>query len=125
MRHARMWASLGMVAACGPSEPTFDPTTTTLTSGTTALLQAVSVVNGDTVWVSGHDGTYARTTDGGVDLMWEFTADETVRGIEIYRSFGGNDLPVKVHRGLIPPSQRDYRDEGIAAGEKYYYTVVA
>ncbi len=58
-----------MVTACGPSEPTLDPTTTTLTSGTTALLQAVSVVNADTVWVSGHDGTYARTTDGGTTWM--------------------------------------------------------
>ena len=34
-------------------------------SGTTALLQAVSVVDSATVWVSGHDATYARTTDGG------------------------------------------------------------
>lgn len=34
-------------------------------SGTTALLQAVSVVNDQVVWVSGHDGTYVRTTDGG------------------------------------------------------------
>lgn len=34
-------------------------------SGTTALLQAVSVVNDRIVWVSGHDATYARTTDGG------------------------------------------------------------
>jgi photosystem II stability/assembly factor-like uncharacterized protein len=35
------------------------------TSGTTALLQAVSVVNDGVVWVSGHQGTWARTTDGG------------------------------------------------------------
>ncbi|HEX5408571.1 MAG TPA: hypothetical protein VFW89_02245 [Gemmatimonadaceae bacterium] len=33
--------------------------------GTTALLQAVSVVDSATVWVSGHDATYARTVDGG------------------------------------------------------------
>ena len=62
-----MSALLGL-AACGPSEPTLDPIATAQTSGTTALLQAVSVVNVDTVWVSGHDGTYARTTDGGT--MW-------------------------------------------------------
>ncbi len=42
-----------------------DPSIEQQSSGTTALLQAVSVVNEDTVWVSGHDGTYARTTDGG------------------------------------------------------------
>lgn len=34
-------------------------------SGTTELLQAVSVVDEDVVWVSGHGGTWARTTDGG------------------------------------------------------------
>ena len=34
-------------------------------SGSTALLQAISIVDSNTVWVSGHAGTYARTTDGG------------------------------------------------------------
>jgi photosystem II stability/assembly factor-like uncharacterized protein len=34
-------------------------------SGTGALLQAVSPVNDRVVWVSGHDGTFGRTTDGG------------------------------------------------------------
>jgi photosystem II stability/assembly factor-like uncharacterized protein len=38
------------------------------TSGTSALLQAVSVVNERIVWVSGHRGTYVRSTDGG--LTW-------------------------------------------------------
>lgn len=34
-------------------------------SGTDALLQAVSVVDPRTVWVSGHEGTWVRTGDGG------------------------------------------------------------
>ena len=34
-------------------------------SGTRVLLQAVSPVSDQIVWVSGHGGTYARTTDGG------------------------------------------------------------
>jgi len=34
-------------------------------SGTDQLLQAVSAVDESVVWVSGHGGTYARTTDGG------------------------------------------------------------
>ena len=38
-------------------------------SGTSALLQAVSAVSAEVVWVSGHRGTYARTTDGG--RSWE------------------------------------------------------
>lgn len=41
------------------------PVLTPQRSGTTALLQAVSVVSDRVVWVSGHDGTYARTTNGG------------------------------------------------------------
>lgn len=59
------------LAACGrgtrtdaaPERPTF--VAIPQVSGTTALLQAVSVVDSDVVWVSGHQGTYARTTDGG------------------------------------------------------------
>ena len=35
------------------------------TSGTRVLLQAVSPVSDQIVWVSGHEGTYARTLDGG------------------------------------------------------------
>ncbi len=41
------------------------PTLTTQTVDTRQLLQAVSVVNNDVVWVSGHGGTWARTEDGG------------------------------------------------------------
>ncbi|HUQ80774.1 MAG TPA: hypothetical protein VM076_06545 [Gemmatimonadaceae bacterium] len=40
-------------------------THTPQTSGTTALLIAVSPVNDRVVWVSGSQGTYVRTTDGG------------------------------------------------------------
>jgi photosystem II stability/assembly factor-like uncharacterized protein len=38
-------------------------------SGTTARLQAISVVSPDVVWVSGTGGTFARTEDGG--KTWE------------------------------------------------------
>jgi photosystem II stability/assembly factor-like uncharacterized protein len=34
-------------------------------SGTAELLQAISIVDDQTVWVSGHGATYARTVDGG------------------------------------------------------------
>lgn len=46
-----------------PTRPAF--ITIPQMSGTTALLQAVSAVDSEVVWVSGHAGTYARTTDGG------------------------------------------------------------
>lgn len=38
-------------------------------SGTTALLQAVSAVSDQVAWVSGHRATWARTTDGGASWM--------------------------------------------------------
>ncbi|MEP6474824.1 MAG: glycosyl hydrolase, partial [Gemmatimonadota bacterium] len=46
-------------------EPFYRDRLTPQVSGTTALLQAVSVINDQVVWVSGHQGTYARTTNGG------------------------------------------------------------
>ena len=36
-------------------------------SGTRVLLQAISAVDDQVVWVSGHDGTFLRTTDGGLN----------------------------------------------------------
>ena len=48
----------------GPVTPTIEPAT----SGTTALLQAVSPVDAQSVWASGHDGVVVRSVDGG--LTW-------------------------------------------------------
>ena len=59
--------ALGLVAT--PASSQNAPKLTDQTSGTTALLQAVSPVNGQVVWVSGHHATYARTLDGGA--TWE------------------------------------------------------
>ena len=67
-------ALASVVAACSPSAqgapapstaPATRPALEAQSSGTTALLQAVSAVNDSVVWVSGHRGTWARTTDGG------------------------------------------------------------
>ena len=49
----------------GASSATPSPSRVVQASGTSALLQAVSPVNDRVVWVAGHAGTYARTTDGG------------------------------------------------------------
>lgn len=38
-------------------------------SGTGAVLQSVSPVDGDVVWVGGHDGVLLRSTDGGATWM--------------------------------------------------------
>ena len=49
--------------------PLHPPTLEAQESGTEALLQAVSPVTDEVVWVSGHQGTYSRSVDGGT--TWE------------------------------------------------------
>ena len=69
----RRLAPIGLAAAVAcvggsrsaPSSPVPTPVLLRQVSGTAALLQAVSPVSDQVVWVSGHAGTYARTTDGG------------------------------------------------------------
>src|SRR5688572_15955032 len=69
----RSFLILAAVAACAPAQHRADAqgraqksiTRTEQTSGTTALLIAVSPVNDSVVWVSGAQGTFARSTDGG------------------------------------------------------------
>jgi len=65
---------LALAACLGDDAPPPEPgaravtaalTVTSQASGTEALLQAVSPVSDSVVWVSGHDATYAVTTDGG------------------------------------------------------------
>ncbi len=64
----------GLVVACSSAPAVPDavdpaamplPLITTQTVATRQLLQAVSVVSNEVVWVSGHGGTWARTEDGG------------------------------------------------------------
>lgn len=67
---AAVAASLVLAGCAGGAPQDADRTQPSFTgtaqeSGTTALLQAVSVVDSQVVWVSGHEGSYARTTDGG------------------------------------------------------------
>lgn len=58
-----------VTTACGGvpvgGSPPLPPTIVDQVSGTSELLQAVSVVDADVVWVSGHGGVYVRTRDGG------------------------------------------------------------
>ncbi len=67
------WATLAVAmvfAGCSQRHATTpNPILEAQGSGTTALLQAVSVVDENIVWVSGHRATYARTVDGGT--TWE------------------------------------------------------
>ena len=77
-------ATLSPVPA-SPQSPAPNPRLTDQVSGTTSLLQAVSVVNERVVWVSGHKATYARTTDGG--KTWQagtMPGDSTLQFRDVY-----------------------------------------
>jgi len=76
MRHLPLsLCALLLTSACGEAPPSqnetervFDPALTPQRSGSGQRFIAISIVNRDTVWVSGTGGTFARTTDGGA--MW-------------------------------------------------------
>jgi len=82
---------LTALAACArggspPAPAAGPPRLDEQTSGTRALLQAVSAVNDDVVWVSGHRATWARSTDGGA--TWQSGAmtgpDSTLQFRDVY-----------------------------------------
>ncbi len=52
-------------AFCVTGRAQSQPSLTDQQSGTTALLQAISVMNERVVWVSGHKATWSRSLDGG------------------------------------------------------------
>lgn len=51
--------------ASTPVDGSSQPSLTPVESGTEELLQALSVVDSQVIWVSGHGGTWGRTLDGG------------------------------------------------------------
>ncbi|MCP4457605.1 MAG: hypothetical protein GY816_06205 [Cytophagales bacterium] len=57
---------LFVISSCGSS---MSPTLEEQNVGTNALLQAISIVDKNTVWISGHNATFARTINGGES--WE------------------------------------------------------
>jgi photosystem II stability/assembly factor-like uncharacterized protein len=68
MRIAVLLAAPLLMVACassGGTSATGQPALEEQTSGSAELLQAVSVVDPNVVWVSGQGGSWGRTTDGG------------------------------------------------------------
>jgi photosystem II stability/assembly factor-like uncharacterized protein len=78
------------------------------TSGTRALLQAVSAVNDRVAWVSGHSATFARTVDGG--RTWQAGrvpgADTTLQFRDVYALDADNAWLMSAGNG---PASRIYR----------------
>jgi len=65
--HALMIYMFGVICACSKSE--ISPQIQGLESPTSSLLQAISVVDEKTTWISGHNGEFVQTLDGGE--TWE------------------------------------------------------
>ncbi len=57
-------AILLLISACSTSKSVL-PTLTPMEVGSDALLQAISIVDENTVWMSGHNATFVRTVNGG------------------------------------------------------------
>lgn len=69
-----LFLTLSICGLSGCSEKQLSVKATALHSGTQALLQAISIVDANTAWVSGHQATFARTVNSGES--WEvFTYD--------------------------------------------------
>lgn len=56
---------LALLVIAGCSQKAAIPTIESMDVGTDVLLQAISIVDDSTVWMSGHKATFIRTTDGG------------------------------------------------------------
>ena len=87
MKHQIKRLALGVVtvgacvgAGSDGGTPEWHLAATMQRSGAEALLQAVSPVTDDVVWVSGHEATYARTLDGG--RTWEPDVVPSARGLQ-------------------------------------------
>jgi len=82
-----------------------------LQSGTTALLQAVSAVDGNVIWVSGHEGVVLRSLDGGD--TWRRRPVQSLDSLE-FRDIHGFDADRAVILSSGPGAQsRLYRtDDG-------------
>jgi photosystem II stability/assembly factor-like uncharacterized protein len=85
MRHILLGALLLAAGCSAPATPWPRPGRETQSANTTALLQAVSAVSGDVVWVSGQRGTWARSLDGG--RSWQagtVAGGETLQFRDVY-----------------------------------------
>ncbi|MEM7297562.1 MAG: hypothetical protein AAF391_04775 [Bacteroidota bacterium] len=65
--------------SCG-TEKEIEPQLTQLNSPTSSLLQAISIVDQNTAWLSGHKASFVRTLDGGE--KWELFRHPTADSLQ-------------------------------------------
>jgi hypothetical protein len=67
----------------------------------------------------------AHAINEAVELIWDVTTDEDIRGFQIYRQTDESDVGELIDDDrLISPQVRNYIDESIKAGNTYKYTLV-
>ncbi len=81
------------------------------------------VLGGGSVPVLIHNFT-AEASESGVELIWDISSDEQIRGFNIYRwvERGGSGECVNAE-GIIPPEERRYLDASARPGRNYQYAL--
>lgn len=119
---ALVMSSLGCQQA--DEAPLVDPApaleSTTQASGTDALLQAVSPVSDEIVWVSGHQATYARTVDGGES--WEAAEMAGAEGLQFRDVAAFDDRTAYLMSSGTGDLSRIYRSDDAGASWRLQYT---
>ncbi len=67
-------------------------------------------------------GFEATAVDAGVELAWDISSDEDIKGFKIYRRPDGETAYMDINSGrLIPAGERKFIDRSIRAGMTYQY----
>jgi photosystem II stability/assembly factor-like uncharacterized protein len=73
-----------IISGCNPNDQEI-PYVQILESPTQSLLQAISIVDEETIWISGHDATLIRSTDGGKNWgVYQHPTGDTLQFRDIY-----------------------------------------
>lgn len=77
--------SFFLVIFMGCQTRQLQPQTDQLSSPTQSLLQAVSIVDENTIWISGHNGSFVRSTNGGDQwLLFKHPTGDTLQFRDIH-----------------------------------------
>ncbi len=64
---------------------------------------------------------FADATETGIQLSWTQDEFETLAGYNVYRSTTEDGLYEKVNRTVIPADTKEFFDDTVLPGQKYYY----
>jgi photosystem II stability/assembly factor-like uncharacterized protein len=115
-------------SACQPGDAAPDTATdpslgiSVQSSGTSALLQAVSPVTDDVVWVSGHQATYARSLDGGT--TWEADVMPGAEGLQFRDVAAFDDRTAYLMSSGTGDLSRIYRTDDGGESWRLQYTAM-